>query len=237
VTRFSRCRPLVDLAWRATATAPVLPRRRIFDDEVLTMAPLAALPIDPDAADWLCASRARISPALRSPASSAPGAAALRVSRVDHYVDCPFKYLPKTCWPEEAGEEAAGLTPSNAGMLVHQVFEEFFRLGSIRAVPSWRRRCHRRAIHHTHGSGHSAAARGRSRWSGRGFWAARAPGIADRFELEVDAGGQITRRLLNELRGPFDFPQLGALKTRTIEIAGKWTASTCWPMDRSASPT
>jgi hypothetical protein len=50
-----------------------------------------------------------------------------------------------------------------------------------------------------------------------------APGIAERvFELEVDSAGQVARRLLeSDLRGPFDFPQLGGLKQRTIEIAGK----------------
>jgi RecB family exonuclease len=42
------------------------------------------------------------------------------------------------------------------------------------------------------------------------------------FELEVDAGGEIHRRLLeSDLRGSFEFPQLGGLKIRTIEIAGK----------------
>ena len=123
--------PLVDLARSAaTATAPVLPRRRIFDDEVLTTAPLAALPIDPDAAEWLRLRHAR--PDLTGPAfggivgSQAPQR--YRVSRVDHYVDCPFKYFAENVLglPEER-EEAAGLTPLERGMLVHQVFEEFFR--------------------------------------------------------------------------------------------------------------
>ena len=50
-----------------------------------------------------------------------------------------------------------------------------------------------------------------------------APGIALRvFELEADTPGAIARRLLEtDLKGPFDFPQLGGLKTRTVEIHGK----------------
>ena len=50
-----------------------------------------------------------------------------------------------------------------------------------------------------------------------------APGVAERvFELEADEGGVIVKRLLEEeLKGPFAFPQLGGLKTRTVEISGK----------------
>jgi predicted RecB family nuclease len=42
------------------------------------------------------------------------------------------------------------------------------------------------------------------------------------FQLEADEGGQVVRRLLEiELKGPFVFPLLNGLKTRTVEISGK----------------
>jgi RecB family exonuclease len=150
------------------------------------------------------------------------------VSRVDHYVDCPFKYFAENVLglPEER-DEAAGLTPLERGMLIHQLFEQFFRDwetapgGAITAatLPD--------ALARFAALTESALARlpeaDRALERTRLLGSLVAPGIADRvFELEVDAKGEVTRRLLeSDLRGPFDFPQLGGLKTRTIEIAGK----------------
>ena len=51
-----------------------------------------------------------------------------RVSRVDRYVDCPFKYFAENVLqlPEER-DEMAGLTPLERGNLVHALFEQFYR--------------------------------------------------------------------------------------------------------------
>ena len=51
-----------------------------------------------------------------------------RVSRVDRYVDCPFKYFAESvlALPEERDDEA-GLTPLERGVLVHDLFERFYR--------------------------------------------------------------------------------------------------------------
>jgi RecB family exonuclease len=223
--------PMVELARAASAMpAPPVVRRRLFDDEVITSAPLGELVMHAEAAEWLRLRQAR--PDLTGRAfggfvgPQAPQR--YRVSRVDHYVDCPFKYFAENVLglPEER-EEAAGLTPLERGLLIHQLFEHFFRdweanPGGAITAATLPEALARFAVL-------TEAALARLPEADRALERSRllgslvAPGIADRvFELEADASGQITHRLLeSDLRGPFDFPQLGGLKTRTIEIAGK----------------
>jgi ATP-dependent helicase/nuclease subunit B len=57
-----------------------------------------------------------------------------RVSRVDHYVLCPFKYFAENVLglPEER-DDMAGLTPLERGNLVHNLFEQFYRSWDSRA--------------------------------------------------------------------------------------------------------
>lgn len=223
--------PMVELARSATwSPAPPAPRRRLFDDEVITSAPATELAMQAGAAGWLRLRHAR--PDLTGRAFGGfvgpQPPQRYRVSRVDHYVDCPFKYFAENVLglPEER-EEAAGLTPLERGLLIHQLFEQFFRDwdaspgGAITAatLPD--------ALARFAALTESALARlpeaDRALERSRLLGSLVAPGIADRvFELEADASGHITHRLLeSDLRGPFDFPQLGGLKTRTIEIAGK----------------
>jgi RecB family exonuclease len=223
--------PMVELARdAATVPAPLPARRRIFDDETITTAPLGALGIDPRAARWLRERHAR--PDFGDPrfgGSIGPQAPQrYRVSRVDHYVDCPFKYFAENVLglPEER-EDAAGLSPLERGVLVHRLFEQFFRAwdqhpgGTITAatLPEALGRFAALAEEALAGLPEADRVLERTRLLG----SLVAPGIAERvFELEADAGNRIARRLLeSDLRGPFDFPQLGGLKTRTIEIHGK----------------
>jgi len=223
--------PMVELARRASAVpAPPVARRRLFDDEVLTTAVPDELVMDASGAEWLRLRQAR--PDLTGHAFGGfvgpQPPQRYRVSRVDHYVDCPFKYFAENVLglPEER-EEAAGLTPLERGLLIHQLFEQFFRDwdanpgGAITAATLPVALARFAALTETALARLPEADRALER--SRLLGSLVAPGIADRvFELEADASGQIVRRLLeSELRGPFDFPQLGGLKTRTIEIAGK----------------
>ena len=151
-----------------------------------------------------------------------------RVSRVDHYVDCPFKYFAENVLglPEER-EEAAGLTPLERGMLVHKLFEDFYRSwmadpgGAITAelLPE----ALVRFAQLTEATLASLPEADRALERTRLLGSLVAPGIADRvFEIEVDARLPIVRRLLEaDLRGTFVFPQLGGLKQRPVEIHGK----------------
>jgi len=223
--------PMVELARSANAMpAPSVARRRLFDDEVITSAAPGELAMLADAAEWLRLRQAR--PDLSGRAFGGfvgpQPPQRYRVSRVDHYVDCPFKYFAENVLglPEER-EEAAGLTPLERGMLIHQLFEHFFRDweaepgGAI--TPATLPEALARFAVLTEAALARLPEADRALERSRLLGSLVAPGIADRvFELEADASGQITRRLLeSDLRGPFDFPQLGGLKTRTIEIAGK----------------
>jgi RecB family exonuclease len=156
----------------------------------------------------------------------APGA--YRVSAVDRYVDCPFKYFAETVLqlPQER-EAAPGLTPIERGTLIHDLFERFYRTweaqggGTITAatLPS--------AINLFAQLVHAALAAlpetDRVLETTRLLGSIVARGIADRvFELEADAGGRVVRRLVEyELRGPFDFPRPDGEPPMSIAIRGK----------------
>ena len=49
------------------------------------------------------------------------------VSRVERYLECPFKYFAgQVLQLEEEREDESGLTPLERGQLLHGVFEAFF---------------------------------------------------------------------------------------------------------------
>ena len=128
--------------------------------------------------------------------------------------------------PEER-DEAAGLTPLERGTLIHRLFEQFFQEweqdpgGAITAATMPAAVARFAALAEVALASMPEADRALERT--RLLGSLVGPGIADRvFELEVDAGGRIVRRLLErDLRGPFSFPLLGGLKTRVVEIHGK----------------
>jgi RecB family exonuclease len=223
--------PLVELA-REVAAADEAPavRARIFDDEVMTTAAPDALPLEPRVAAWLHHRHARPEmTGLQFRGDAGPQAPQrYRISRVDHYVDCPFKYFAENVLglPEER-EESAGLSPLERGTLIHRLFENFFREweanpgGSITAavLPDAIAKFTALAERELAKLPEADRALERTRLLG----SLVAPGIALRvFELEADTAGAIAKRLLEvDLKGPFAFPQLGGLKSRTVEIHGK----------------
>lgn len=211
-------------------TTPAQSSRRLFSDERLTViAPRVAAP-DTAAAAWLALRTSR--PGLDDrryrgfvePQTPQP----YRISKVDRYVDCPFKYFSETVLglPEDR-EESSGLTPLERGTIIHKLFEQFYEAwqaggqGTItpatlpRAVELFGRLTRQEL------SRMSEADRALEETRLLGSIVGR--GIAERvFELEADLGERIVNRLLEiDLRGPFVFPQMGGFKQKTIEIRGK----------------
>jgi RecB family exonuclease len=222
---------LIDLARGMTVTTePASTGRLTFSDDVFAMDQPAIQPDDPAAAEWLRLRMARAP--LTSPALSGfvgpRSPEAYRVSSIDRYVDCPFKYFAERILglPEER-EELSGLSPLERGTLVHSLFEQFYRdwqaagFGAITAetLPDALDRF--AALARTSLAGLPAADRALEEVRLLGSIAAR--GLAERvFELEIDAGGRISHRFLEtDLRGPFTFPRLNGLDQRSIHIRGK----------------
>jgi RecB family exonuclease len=228
--------PMIEFARdRPSRVAAPAPWRRTFADEVLTAEVIPAGVVDGAEADWLALRQER--PALDDPryrgvmapvADAGSPAAGYRVSRVDRYVTCPFKYFAENVLglPEER-DAMSGLTPLERGTLVHGLFEAFYRawqadgLGTITpetlpvAIDLFGR------ITRTALAALPPADRVLEETRLVGSIVAR--GLAERvFELEADAGGTIVDRLIEfDLRGPFTFPALGGLRPTTIEIRGK----------------
>jgi RecB family exonuclease len=161
-----------------------------------------------------------------------PGA--YRVSAVDRYVDCPFKYFAEAILklPEER-PDLPGLTPIERGTLVHDLFERFYRAwdegggGTITPATLPDALALFAAL-----AGDALAPlpdADRALEETRLLGSIVGRGLGERvFELEADAGGRIVRRLLeHELRGPYGFPRVnadgpdGGLARTAIDIRGK----------------
>jgi RecB family exonuclease len=222
--------PLVELARdhaiehaRPTAAPP------IFSDEVLTR-DTAPDGLPENQARWLALRHERPALVHRDYSGFVPPQPTrpYRVSAVDRYVDCPFKYFAETVLGlEEDRDEIAGLTPLERGTLLHRLFEQFYA--------EWQAEGHG-AI--TPGVWPEAVALF-SRLTGdlladlpepdRALERARllgslvGRGVGERvFELEANAGRAVVGRYLErDLTGVFTFPRLQGLDTRTIEIRGK----------------
>jgi ATP-dependent helicase/DNAse subunit B len=151
-----------------------------------------------------------------------------RVSRVDRYVDCPFKYFAESVLglPEER-DEVSGLSPLERGILVHSLFERFFRDWHATGAAAITEDTLSEALGRFAALAKSALARlpapDRALEEVRLLGSIVARGLAERvFELEIDSGARIVDRLLEvDLRGPFIFPRLNGLDRRTIQIRGK----------------
>ena len=223
--------PMVELArlLPSTTTTPLAPRLT-FMDEVLTTGPAVDLALESEPAAWLTLRRAR--PPLDDPryggivAPRSPEA--YRVSRVDRFVDCPFKYFAENvlALPDER-DETAGLTPLERGTLVHDLFERFYRdwqadgRGVITADSLPEAVARFATIVREVLSTLPEADRALEETRLMGSIVGR--GLAERvFELEADDGGRIVERLIEyPLVGRFTFPELGGLRSRHIEIRGK----------------
>jgi RecB family exonuclease len=207
------------------AAAPV----PVFADELL-IGRAAVEGLDPEVAAWLALRRER--PALDDPRYAGlvepQTATAYRVSRVDRYADCPFKYFAASILqlPEER-DEAAGLTPIERGTLLHELFEHFYRAwqadGRGAITPELLPEAIDRFASLTREALQALPAADRALEESRLLGSLVARGVAERvFELEADTGRPISDRLLEvELNGAFTFPRLGGLEQVAIDIRGK----------------
>ena len=201
----------------------------LFADEVLTQEGAAA-PMDAEAAAWLAARRVR--PDLGEPAYSgfvsSPAPDVYRVSRVDRYVTCPFKYFAAHVLNlAEERSEGAGLTPLERGTLLHLLFERFYGRwqelghGAITDVNM----PEAQALFGVMATDlfEQLPPPDREVERLRLLGSVVAPGVASRvFELEAASLEPVLeRRLEVAIEGPFTFPVSGGLTTRTIAIKGK----------------
>jgi RecB family exonuclease len=223
--------PMVQVArdWPSVEMPGPVPTR-VFADEIVTDDSTPAEVLPPDRADWLRLRRAR--PARGTPSysgfvgSQAPRP--YRVSQVDQFTRCPFKYFASSVvgLREERGIEA-GLTPLERGVLVHEIFERFYtawrdqRGGAITSASladalEMFRRVVREVLERLPGPD-------RALEETRLLGSLVARGLAERvFQLEVEAGGEIVDRLIEvPLEGTFAFPEAAGLRDREIAIRAK----------------
>lgn len=152
---------------------------------------------------------------------------AYRVSRVDRYVDCPFRYFAESVLelPEER-EQSSGLTPLERGTLMHALFERFYRewqgssRGAITAATLPEAMARFSALAHEMLAMLPPADRALEEARLLGSIVAR--GLAERvFEIEIDGGVDVRRRMLEQdVRGVYAFPVQGGLAQRSIEVRG-----------------
>jgi hypothetical protein len=202
--------------------------QRVFLHEAISLEPVTAAPLDPEARAWM---------ALRAGRSDADGqgargnagvreAVVYAVSHVERYLECPFKYFAAHVLRlKEERADASVLTPQERGQLLHEVFEAFFHewqgrgLGTITtdnvaeatalfaAVADARLSIlpeADRALERTHLLGSAAA-----------------PGLAERaFAFEIEEGGTVIERLLeHSLEGTFTFT--AGERTRRVTLRAK----------------
>jgi RecB family exonuclease len=222
--------PLVDMARDLpTSAEPRAARANVFEDERLVSAGESAA-VQTAPGGWLDLRRRRppITDRRFTGYVSRQPEAAYRVSRVDRYVDCPFKYFAESVLNlAEERDEMAGLTPLERGSLVHELFERFYREWQASGHGTITPATLPEALDRFGAIVRRALARlpepDRVLEETRLLGSIVARGLAARvFELESDAGGRIVDRLIEHpLQGPFVFPLRNGLEQRTIQIRGK----------------
>lgn len=122
--------PLADEARMLPRTVLAARDVRIFADERLALAPLASDALTASAAAWLSLREARpelTTPSYRGDVGAQPPRE-YRVSSLDRFVECPFKYFAGSVLRlDEEMEEESALTPRERGTLLHAIFEQFYR--------------------------------------------------------------------------------------------------------------
>jgi inactivated superfamily I helicase len=108
---------------------PAGARLRIFPHEALMDEPLTPAAVGGDASAWLALRLGRTpadAPAFRG-ATDPRKPDVYRVSQVERYLECPFKYFAANVLglAEERDDEPA-LTPQERGILLHEVLRDFF---------------------------------------------------------------------------------------------------------------
>lgn len=223
--------PMVDVVRGVPTTdGPPLPDAAMFDDEVLTADLAAESTLEAVPLAWLSARDGR--PDLSSPEykgqSDPQPSQQYRVSKVDRYVTCPFKYFAESVLklPEER-EDTAGLTPLERGTLLHDLFERFYRDWQDAGYGSITPALLPVAVERFTALASSTLAKlpeaDRVLEQTRLLGSLVARGVAERvFELEAESGDEVVGRLLEQkIVGPFTFPGLGGLKQVTVAINGK----------------
>jgi RecB family exonuclease len=213
---------------------PVAPAdARIFQHEAIASLPIVPTVLSDEAAAWL-ALRASRSPAVDPrfhgdvglPAEApqefsgakvgSSGVGRLEtvyaVSRVERYLDCPFKYFAAHVLglPEERQDQGA-LTPQERGQFLHEVFEDFFRQwqagggGAITTANLAGALELFGQVANTRLAALSESDRALERTYLLG--SAVAPGLAERaFGFEIEQGEPVIERLLEHaLEGEFEF--------------------------------
>jgi RecB family exonuclease len=205
------------------------PPGAIFADERLTgdrVLPAGDAVVDA----WIEARLAR--PALQLPAYSgrigAHAAEVYRVSQVDRYVSCPFKYYAAHVLRlEEERPGVVGLTPLERGTFLHELLERFFgewqrsEGGAVTLANLPRAHAVFAAVADDLLRQLPTADQAVERL--RIVGSIVAPGIAGRvLEAEIAAGIPVVGRMLEvPIEGPFSFPQRSGLSSRVVPIRGK----------------
>jgi RecB family exonuclease len=221
--------PLVELARRLPTMADARPARGgLFPDEVLTVGDGSVTGLEAGTLSWLEARRDR--PAGDSAYAGVVGRrrpTEYRVSRVDRYLTCPFKYFASEILRlSEDRRVTSGLTPVERGLLLHSLFERFYA--------EWQASGHGAIAPDTLGEALGLFGRitrealadlpqaDRVLEEMRLLGSLVTRGVAERvFEIEIAAGDGVRRRLLEvDLVGSFIFPSRLGLETRTIAIRG-----------------
>ena len=198
---------------------------RVFDHEALSMEPVSAHGACGDASAWLTL-RAQL-PSADSPqyhgATGPRAPAAYAVSRLERYVECPFKYFAgHVLRLEEERDEQSGLTAQERGKLLHSLFETFFRewsgagRGAVTADSLEDALAHFARITEVALAQLPEVDRQLERTYLLG--SAVAPGLAERaFAFEIEHGIGVSERLLEHaLEGSFVFTAAGAQRELTL---------------------
>jgi RecB family exonuclease len=216
-------------AWQGRVERlPSRPATRVFEHEAIDREPVVASALSPAAGRWLAirASRSSAEDPRFHGAAGPVAPAVYAVSRVERYLECPFKYFAAHVLnlPEEEPDDPS-LTPRERGQFIHAVFEAFFSAwhasggraitaanvadaltlfgriadAQLETLPEGDR-----ALERTYLLGSAAAS-----------------GLAERaFAFEIEQGGEIIERLLEHgLEGPFEFRS--ADRVRTLHLRAK----------------
>ena len=201
---------------------------RVFAREALSDEPLAAGALSGEPLEWLTlrASRSAAEGERFHGGTGARDAGVYAVSRLERYLECPFKYFAAHVLqlPEER-PEASGLTPQERGQLVHDVFEQFFTRWQAEGKGSITTATFAEALDMFEVLAEACLARlpesDRAIERTHLLGSAAAPGLAERaFTFEVEQGGDVIERLLeHELQGAFVFAT--AAGARTVQLRAK----------------
>lgn len=220
--------PLTDEARMLPRTTVATRDVRMFADERLALAPLVAESLADEPAAWLALRQSR--PELTVPAyrgdvgPQAPHE--YRVSSLDRYVECPFKYFAGSVLRlDEDVEEESALTPRERGTLLHSLFERFYRAWDAAGRGAITMATLPDAIAQFEQLAHESLAAlpeaDRVLESARLLGSIVMRGAAERvFALEADDPRNVRRRWLEEpVNGTYEFPA-GFAPPKSIAIRG-----------------